>query len=142
MSANRRPRKAYRPKAIANPMMTATRESLALDLHLAVEAAITAPGIESFDQLARMLATMSIAINQQSEVRICDRQDDDAKAIHRMMKALERVQDRFDRVGKYGVSPAEAEELRASSWDMDKALGRIPFNVLQASIYQVSRALA
>lgn len=140
MAGNSKPkRKKYRPKAIYKPMMANTRADIALDMHLAVEACISAPSPATFDQLGAMLASMATAVNQQEGPPIEHRGDDDSKAIVRMLKTLSSIQERFDRVGKYGVSEEEAEELRAAIGYMDSALARIPMNVMQASIYQVTQ---
>jgi hypothetical protein len=140
MAGNSKPkRKKYRPKAIYKPMMANTRADIALDMHLAVEACINAPSPATFDQLGAMLASMATAINQQGDMPIEYRDDEDSKAIVRMMKALHNIQERFDRIGKYGASEEEAATLREASGYMDSALARIPMNVMQASIYQVTQ---
>jgi hypothetical protein len=139
MSANRRPRKKYVPKAIYCPMTAQTRNSIALDLHMAVEACIAYPCHATFDQLVAMLAAITTAVNNQSITPINARTDADALCVVRMMKALHSVQERFDRVGKYGVSEAEATELRQASGAMDHALGRIPYNTFRAAVWQVTQ---
>lgn len=144
MAANKKTRKAYNPNKhrMHVPMTAQTRDGLALQLHMAVEAMATEPSEALGGKLARILAAMANAINYNSPTLIRDRTDPDALAVIGALKALEAIEARFDRLGKYGVSGDEITALRAAAGGLDESLARIPFNVLQASIHAANRACA
>jgi hypothetical protein len=140
MAGNSKPRKRYNSdrKKLHVPM-TAARNPLALDLHLTVESLVANPNEATGGRLARILAAMANAINYGSPIRIADREDADAVAVRGAMTALQAVEERFDRLGKYGLSGDEITALRAAAGGLDQSLARIPFNVLQESIRAVNR---
>jgi hypothetical protein len=142
MARSSKPRKAYNPNKhrMHVPMTAQTRDGLALQLHMTVEAMAATPSEALGGKLARILAAMANAINYQSPKLIRDRKDPDALAVVGALKALEAIEERFDRLGKYGVSGDEITALRAAAGGLDESLARIPFNVLQASIHAANRA--
>jgi hypothetical protein len=144
MANSRKPRKRYNPDKhkLHVPMTAATRNPLALDLHLTVESLVSNPTEETGSRLARILMAMANAINYQSPVRIADRADDDAVAVKGALAALQAIEDRFDRLGKYGLNGDEIAALRKAAGGLDESLARIPFNVLQQSIVAANRIAA
>lgn len=142
MGRSSKPRKAYNPNArrLHVPMHSQTRDALALHMHLAVEDMIREPAAAAANKLARILAAMANAIDYGATARIRDRTDPAAVAVHAALEALQAIEARFDRLGKYGVSGDEITALRAAAGGLDESLARIPFNVLQASIHAANRA--
>lgn len=142
MARSSKPRKAYNPNKhrLHVPMTAQTRDGLALQLHMTVEAMATQPSEALGGKLARILMAMANAITYNSPVLIKDRTDSDAVAVKGALAALQAIEERFDRVGKYGVSGDEITALRAAAGGLDQSLARIPFNVLQASIHAANRA--
>lgn len=141
MAGNKRPRKPQKVVRINTPMQKTMRDQIALELRLAVEAMILAPGEETAQQIASFLLTLATAINSVGKLAgkayVLDRKDDDAAAIRDAMEALQDVEARFSRVGKYGVSPEEAARLRGASNGLDSALGRVPYNIFQQACLAV-----
>lgn len=144
MGRSAKPRKPYNANRhrVHVPMHTETRNSLALDMHTAVETMVAEPSSAVATRLARILASLATAINYSSPIRIRDRKDADAMAVCGAMEALQCIEARFDRLGRYGVSGDEAKALRAAAGGLDESLARIPFNVLQESIRTVNRSCA
>lgn len=142
MGRSAKPRRAYNPdkRRVHIPMHAETRNSLALDLHTAVETMVAQPTSATAFRLAKILAALANAINYQSPKLIKDRTDPDALAVVGALKALEAIEARFDRLGKYGMAGDEITALRAAAGGLDESLARIPFNVLQASIHAANRA--
>lgn len=58
-------------------------------------------------------------------------------AINVATAVLVDICDRYERVGKVGVSAAEAEKLRATSVGMDVKIGAIPLNKFNESKFEV-----
>lgn len=115
MAANRKPRKQHKARTPSIPMMAATRDRMALDLHAAVETLIHAPDIESYNHVSTKL----IALGRVAGERDC---------LESAKEAMGAICDRFQRVGKMGVSEHEAHQLRKASGDMDSMIGTIPVN--------------
>ena len=141
MGRSSKPRHPYNPERHKlHVPMTSARNPLALDLHMTVEAMIAVPSSGAAFRLAKILAALANAINYQSPQLIKDRTDPDALAVVGALRALEGIEARFDRLGKYGVSGDEITALRAAAGGLDESLARIPFNVLQASIHAANKA--
>ncbi|AEK63197.1 hypothetical protein [Collimonas fungivorans] len=117
--------KAYKPRSVRIPMMPETRNSLALELHLATEALIAVPSPDTYNQLSMMLAAlrragaMDVSIDQASD-------------------AMLSICDRFDRVGKVGVAESEAAILRQAAGGIDRQIGTVPMNKFKQSVADVS----
>jgi hypothetical protein len=143
MAGNKKTKKPQKVVRINNPMQKSMRDEIALELRLAVEAMILAPSEETAQQIASFLLTLATAINSvgklKGKVYVLDRKDDDATAIRDALEALQDVEARFSRVGKYGVSPEESARLRAASNGLDSALARVPYNVFQEACLAVRR---
>lgn len=120
MAKNKKPRKQRRARAAYVPMMPETRDRLALSLHMAVEALIVAPSIDTYNSLSTKFCTLGNA------GVACD-------SLETAKRALIDVCDRFERVGKVGVNEAEAAALRATVGDLDAMLGTVPANKLVAA---------
>jgi len=126
MARSKKPRnKAYRPRPVAIPMMAATRDSLALELHLATEALIAAPSAETYNQLSKMLAALR-------------RAGSTAASLDLASDAMLAICDRYDRVNKVGVSDAEAAILRQTAGGLDYQIGTVPMNKFKQSVADVS----
>jgi hypothetical protein len=118
MANNKRPRKAYKPRNVSVPMMAETRDSLAMELHAAIETLIHAPSITAYNNVSTKMVTLGRAAGMSDCL-------EDAKA------ALIGISDRFERMKKVGVSPHEAQQLRESSAGLDALLASIPINRLR-----------
>jgi hypothetical protein len=123
MARSSKPRKAYNPnKHVAHiPMMKNSRDSLALGLHMSIEALIAAPSIDTYNALSKKVMTMDGALGGNHS------------PIESAKGALNSVEARFQRVGKVGISPEEAEALRGASAGLDVLLAAIPVDVMQAA---------
>jgi hypothetical protein len=117
--------KAYKPRSVRIPMMAETRNSLALELHLATEALIAVPSPETYNQLSMMLASLRRA----GAMHACIDQASDA---------MLSICDRFDRVGKVGVAESEAAILRQAAGGIDSQIGTVAVNKFKQSVADVS----
>ncbi|MEC5161883.1 hypothetical protein [Janthinobacterium sp. CG_S6] len=115
-----KPRKKYRPRTPRVPMMPETRADIALALHAAVETLIAAPGVESYNALSLQFVTLG---------RVLGKQD----FMERAKRAMLDVFARFERVDKIGVSPDEAQALRATCVAMDSAIGLVSVDAMLAA---------
>jgi len=126
MAANKKPRnKARRPRAVNIPMMAGTRDNLALELRLAIEALIEAPSPDTYNQLSKMLAAINYTGTQ-------------GKWLDLATETLTAVCERYERVGKVGASEFEAESLRRASAGLDAMLGTIPMNRFRDAVARVA----
>lgn len=117
MAKNRKPRKAHTRRTPNIPMMAPTRDRLALVLRMAVEALILAPSIDAYNSLSTKFSTLGHAgITSDS--------------LEAGKLALTDICDRFERIGRIGVSGNEAEQLRAAVADLDSLLATLPANKL------------
>ena len=96
-------------------MQATTRDSVALDLHSAVDALIRWPSPGAYNRLSGLLATL---------VR-CEVAGD---AIDSATAVLVDICDRYERMEKVGVSGSEAEKLRIAVVGLDAKIGMIPVN--------------
>lgn len=138
MPNNKTPRRKHKPKNQYTPMMTPTRNTLALSLHMAVDNLITCPSPNTCNDVTKKLAVMTCAIDMKSSTAIAARQDPNAVAVKLMAKTLTSIIDRYARVGKVGISDDEADVLRKTAGSLDRALGTIPANVFKAAAVHVA----
>lgn len=117
--------KAYKPRPANIPMMAETRNSLALELHLATETLIAAPSPDTYNQLSKMLA----ALRNAGATDACIDQASDAMLV---------ICDRYERVGKVGVADTEAAVLRQAAGGIDHQIGTVPTNKFRQSVADVS----
>ena len=111
---------------VANiPMMDRTRRGLALELHMAIVTLIEAPSPDAYNTLAKMLASMC-------------RAGVTGHGIDASTHALTLICERFERIGKVGVSDAEADILRSAAGELDVELARVPVNKIMESVATVS----
>lgn len=101
-------------------MMATSRDNLALHLHAAVETLISAPSIDSYNRLSTMLATMTQAGMVSESLNLAN-------------ACVNSICDRYERVGRIGVSEEEASILREKSGELDRLLARVPANVFQVA---------
>jgi hypothetical protein len=106
-------------------MMRCTRNDLALELRLAIELLIAEPSPDAYNQLSKMLLAMG-----NSGAR--------GESLARANNTMLAICDRFDRVGKVGVSTDEAASLRSAAGGLDEMLSHIPINVFTAAVAVVS----
>ena len=106
-------------------MMAPTRNCVALELRLAIEALIGAPGPETYNQLSCMFAALM-------------RSGVTGKAIDLGTATLVEVCDRYERVGKVGVSGVEADDLRRAGAGLDADLCRVPLNKFREAVAVVT----
>lgn len=139
MAANKKPRKKYREKAIHLPMMAGSRDSLAMKLHLNVEAMIASPSSDAFNELCKKVASLNDALSHLRGRAIVDDKDAAANAIRTTIRTLHDIHERSERTGTLSVTEFEALSLRNASGAMDVELARIPKNVMDASIHLVKR---
>lgn len=125
MAGNRKPARRHKPKSIYVPMMKSTHDDLALEMHLAVEALVGAPGPATYNQLSKMLRVMnSIGV--------------DDPALVRANNTMLAIADRCDRVHKVGVSAAEADFLRQDIATLETLLRTVPVNRFVAAVNKVA----
>lgn len=106
------------------PMVTETHRRLALELRLAAEALIGAPSPVTYNTLSKMLAALNRAGLH-------------VPALDNATATMNDVVDRFERVGKVGVSDAEAEQLRQAIANIDGGLARMPVNKFAEAVAAV-----
>lgn len=103
------------------PMATESHRRLALELRLAVEALIGAPSPVTYNTLSKMLA----ALNRAGLT---------IQALDDATDTMNAVCDRFERVGKVGVSTNEAAALRDAIARIDGGMWRVPVNLLAEAV--------
>ncbi|WP_156226210.1 hypothetical protein [Herbaspirillum chlorophenolicum] len=101
-------------------MMATTRDNLALELRLGVEALVGAPSAETYNQLVLMTATFDNA-GAQSE------------SLSAAQAVLTAICERYDAGQPVTVAADEAEALRAAVDGLDQALAKVPHNVFRAA---------
>lgn len=106
------------------PMVTETHRRLALQLRLAAEALIGAPSEVMYNTLSKMLASLNRAGLL-------------SPALDAATDTMNHVVDRFERVGKVGVSDAEAKALRQAIASIDGTLARLPVNKFAEAVAAV-----
>ena len=134
MAKSKAPRKKYREKPIHLPMMPESRDRMAMRLHLNVEALIASPSSEAFNELCKKVASLTDALSHLRGRPIFNDRDAAANAIRTAVATLTQIQERAERTEVLAVTETEALSLRNASGAMDIELGRIPKNVLDASI--------
>jgi len=82
---NKKPRKQHKARAVHVPMMPETRDRMALSMHMAVEALILEPSIDTYNSLSTKLCTLS-------NVGI------DTACLRTASQAVQEICDRFERV--------------------------------------------
>ena len=117
--------KPHRARPVNTPMMTPTRDKLALKLRLSVEALIAAPSPDTYSAVSKQLATIF-------------RTGAKGAGLDLASLALTTICDRFERVHKVGVSEQEAVQLRDGAAGIDQMLATIPVNKIQQEGVQVA----
>lgn len=112
--------KKHRPRMANIPMMTETRDSLALGMRMSIEALITAPSVETYNAVSLRLVTLGRVVGAHDFM-------ESAKA------AMLDVFARYERIGKMGVSDPEAARLRDASRLMDAVIALVPVNKFAAA---------
>lgn len=129
MGKSSKTRKKHRSRMLRIPMQTSTRDNLALELRLAIEVLILAPSPATYNQCSSMLAALM-------------RSGVEGDAIDAATGTLTLICDRYERVGKVGVSEDEAASLRGATGGLDSAIGRIPLNKFREAVATVTAHMA
>lgn len=108
--------KKYKPGRVRLPMMEETRNSLALELRLAVSALVAAPSIDTYNQLNQMLAAVAHAAEGDADIR---------RVALSLDLALRQVAERFERLETVTVTALEATTLHAGIDLLDGLLGHL-----------------
>jgi hypothetical protein len=106
------------------PMTTETYQRLSLQLRMAVEALITHPTVETYNQLTRRMATL-VRCNLAGE------------AMDLGNDALSDICDGFEATGAITVTDVQAEHLRMAIDSIDHALPLVPVNKLRQAVAEV-----
>lgn len=106
------------------PMSTESHRRLALELRLAVEALIGVPSPVTYNTLSKMLAALNRA-----GLKI--------QALEDATATMNAICDRFERVGKVGVSPSETAAPRTAIARIDGGMWRVPGNLLAEAVATV-----
>lgn len=106
------------------PMTTETYQRLSLQLRMAVEALITHPTVETYNQLTRRMATL-VRCNLAGE------------AMDLGNDALSDICDGFETTGAITVTDVQAEHLRLAIDSIDRALPLVPVNQLRQAVAEV-----
>lgn len=113
----------FQPKANV-PMVEETHRRLALQLRMAGESLVGAPGVDAYNVLSKMLAALHRA---GMAATITDPGTD----------VMNRICDRFEASGAITVQDEEAAALRRAIADMDAALARLPVNRFARAVAEV-----
>jgi len=106
------------------PMTTDTYQRLSLQLRMAVEALITHPTVETYNQLTRRMATL-VRCNLAGE------------AMDLGNDALSDICDGFEATGAITLTDVQAEHLRLAIDSIDRALPLVPVNKLRQAVAEV-----
>ena len=117
-------RRKFQPKANV-PMGTETHRRLALELRMAGEALIGSPSVDAFNQLSKMFAALASAGME-------------GEAIDLATDTMNDICDRYQRVGKIGLTDCEAEWLRLAIASIDDRLPRLPVNRFDRAVAEVA----
>ncbi len=128
MGRSTKPRRAYNPnkRCALTPMMKTSRDNLALSLHIAVEALIAAPSIDTYNSLSKKIFVMDSALQGNHA------------PIEAAKSALNRIEERHQRMGKVGVASEEEKALRDASCGLDALLAKIPVEVMKAAKHRAA----
>lgn len=111
-------------------------------LHLNVEALISSPSSDAFNELCKKVASLTDALSHLRGRAIANDKDAAANAIRTAVMTLNAIHERAERTGTLAVTEMEGLSLRNASGAMDIELGKIPKNVLDASIILVRQQLS
>ena len=112
---------ASRRREVNVPMMTETHRRLALELRMTVETLIARPSVDIYNQVSKMLAALNRGGMPQS-------------VLDPATLTMNSICDRFERMGKVGVTSLEAAILRRALASIDGAMTRIPINKLDVAV--------
>jgi len=118
------------PQAKANvPMVTETRDRLAMECRMAGEVLIVRPSIDAYNILSKMLAALSRAGMHTDLLK-------PGTAI------MNRICDRFEHSGAITVECEEAAGLRQVTANIDAALHRLPLQRFNRAVAEVEAFFA
>lgn len=116
--------KRRQARAVHVPMMPDTHRKLALEMHLAAEALITQPSPATYNQLTKILAALNRAGHASASLDLAN-------------TAMAAICDRYERMGKVGVSENEALVLKLAIGGLDQKLSSIPLNKIKQAVAEV-----
>lgn len=106
------------------PMVTETRDRLALEIRMAGESLIGHPSIDAYNVLSKMLAAL-------------ERAGMSAVLLHPGTKVMNTICDRYEESGSITVEPEEANRLRQVIAAIDVSLHRIPLQRFTLAVAEV-----
>lgn len=112
----------FQPKANV-PMVTETRDRLALEIRMAGESLIGKPSIDSYNILAKMFA----ALNRAGMATVVDPGS----------RTMHAICDRYEQSRTIAVEREEAETLRQVIANVDAALHRVPLQRFAKAVAEV-----
>lgn len=119
---------AFQAKANV-PMVTATRDRLALEIRMAGELLSLRPTIDAYNTMSKMLAALS---------RAGMRQD----LLEPGTALMNRICDRYEATGAITVEREEAAGLRQVAANIDAALHRLPLQRFNRAVAEVEAFFA
>lgn len=111
------------------PMVTETRDRLALQIRMAGESLIAQPTIDAYNTLSKMLAALSRAGLY-------------AAVVDPGSRIMGAICDRFEQTGHITMEPEEAAGLRQAIADIDAGLHRIPVQRFARAVAEVEAFFA
>jgi len=111
------------------PMMTMTRDRLALEIRMAGESLAALPTIDAYNTLSKMLASL-------------DRAGMRPDLLEPGTKLMNRICDRFEATGAITVEHEEAAGLRQVAANIDAALHRLPLQRFNRAVAEVEAFFA
>lgn len=141
MAGNKKPRKKRPPvhqRRIAHvPMMGETHQRIAMQLQAAIFTLTTAPSVESYNALAKLLQAITFTLEylrKGGNESLVKARDTLANSLRTAVLVMDAITRREDRIHTWAVTDDEAASLRASAGALDTALGMMPANVLDAAM--------
>jgi len=113
----------FQPKANV-PMVTETRDRLALQIRMAGESLIEHPSIDAYNTLSKMLASL----NRAGMV---------PALLNRGTNVMNTICDRYEQSRHITVESEEAATLRQTIADIDAALHRLPVQRFSVAVAEV-----
>jgi hypothetical protein len=118
----------FPPKANV-PMVSETRDRLALEIRMAGESLIGKPSVDAYNTLSKMFAAL-------------DRAGMAADLVAPGSRVMAAICDRYEEAGAITVAPDEAARLRQVIADVDAGLHRVPLQRFAQAVAEVEVFMA
>jgi len=118
----------FQPKANV-PMVTETRDRLAIEVRMAGEVLAARPSIDAYNAMSKMLAAL-------------DRAGMRPALLAPGTQLMNRICDRFEKTGQVTVEREEAAGLRQVAANIDAALHRLPLQRFKRAVAEVEAFFA